>query len=187
MRVPPRDGRQRLDAARTDQPIGSIRSAPLLHGYRGQSAADLGALRDLLLRASRLADDLPEVTELDLNPSLPPAQRAHAVIYTANYGEAGAINELGRADGLPTAVSGHNTDWWWGPGNPRATTVVVVAPGDAPGYKDYLSRFFTSVQTVATLSNPAGIRNQEWDGHVYLCTGPKSPWAQLWPLLRRYS
>ena len=51
-----------------DQLIGSIRSVPLLRGYRGQPAADLGALRDLLLRVSRLADDLPEVTELDLNP-----------------------------------------------------------------------------------------------------------------------
>jgi acyl-CoA synthetase (NDP forming)/GNAT superfamily N-acetyltransferase len=51
-----------------DQLIGSIRSAPLLRGYRGQPPADLGALRDLLLRVSRLADDLPEVTELDLNP-----------------------------------------------------------------------------------------------------------------------
>jgi hypothetical protein len=119
--------------------------------------------------------------------SLPAAQRAHAVIYTANYGEAGAINELGRADGLPTAVSGHNTDWWWGPGNPDATTVVVVAPGNAPGYGDYLSRFFRSVQQVATLSNPAGIHNQEWGGHVYLCTGPALTWAQLWPLLRQYS
>jgi len=119
--------------------------------------------------------------------SLPPAQRAHAVIYTFNYGEAGAINELGRADGLPTAVSGHNTDWWWGPGNPNATTVVAVAAGNAPRYRDYLSRFFASVQPVATLSNPAGIRNQEWGGHIYLCTRPKSPWAQLWPLLRHYS
>jgi acyl-CoA synthetase (NDP forming)/GNAT superfamily N-acetyltransferase len=44
--------------------IGSIRSAPLLTGH----PADVGALRDLLLRVSRLADDLPEVTELDLNP-----------------------------------------------------------------------------------------------------------------------
>ena len=118
--------------------------------------------------------------------SLPPAQRAHAVIFTDNYGEAGAINELGRADGLPTAVSGHNAEWWWGPGNPRATTVVVIAPGNAPGYGDYLSRFFTSVQPVATLSNPAGIRNQEWDGQIYLCTGPTTPWAQLWPMLRHY-
>jgi acyl-CoA synthetase (NDP forming)/GNAT superfamily N-acetyltransferase len=51
-----------------DKLIHSIRSAPLLLGQRGGSAADLRALRDLLLRVSRLADDLPEVTELDLNP-----------------------------------------------------------------------------------------------------------------------
>ncbi len=51
-----------------DQLIGSIRSAPLLRGHRGSPPADLGALRDLLLRVSRLADDLPEITELDLNP-----------------------------------------------------------------------------------------------------------------------
>jgi acyl-CoA synthetase (NDP forming)/GNAT superfamily N-acetyltransferase len=51
-----------------DRLIGSIRPAPLLRGYGGGPPADLGALRDLLLRVSRLADDLPEVTELDLNP-----------------------------------------------------------------------------------------------------------------------
>ena len=51
-----------------DKLIHSIRSAPLLLGHRGSPAADLAALRDLLLRVSRLADDLPEVTELDLNP-----------------------------------------------------------------------------------------------------------------------
>jgi acyl-CoA synthetase (NDP forming)/GNAT superfamily N-acetyltransferase len=51
-----------------DKLIGSIRSAPLLLGHRGSPPADLAAMRDLLLRVSRLADDLPEVTELDLNP-----------------------------------------------------------------------------------------------------------------------
>ena len=51
-----------------DRLIRSLRSAPLLLGYRGRPAADLHALRDLLLRVSRLADDLPDVTELDLNP-----------------------------------------------------------------------------------------------------------------------
>ena len=40
-----------------------IRIAPQLH-----PEADLGALRDLLLRVSRLSEDLPEVTYLDLNP-----------------------------------------------------------------------------------------------------------------------
>jgi acyl-CoA synthetase (NDP forming) len=36
--------------------------------YRGRTAADLEALRDVLLRVSRLAEALPEIAELDLNP-----------------------------------------------------------------------------------------------------------------------
>jgi len=51
-----------------DELIRSVRSAPLLTGYRGRPPADLTALQDLLLRVSRLADDLPELAELDLNP-----------------------------------------------------------------------------------------------------------------------
>jgi acyl-CoA synthetase (NDP forming)/GNAT superfamily N-acetyltransferase len=57
-----------LTEADADTLINSIRSAPLLHGHRGAPAADLLALRDVLLRVSRLTDDLPEITELDLNP-----------------------------------------------------------------------------------------------------------------------
>jgi acyl-CoA synthetase (NDP forming)/GNAT superfamily N-acetyltransferase len=57
-----------LAEADADMLINSIRSAPLLHGNRGAPAADLAGLRDVLMRVSRLADDLPEVTELDLNP-----------------------------------------------------------------------------------------------------------------------
>jgi len=57
-----------LTEADADTLINSIRSAPLLHGHRGSPAADLTALRDVLLRVSRLTDDLPEITELDLNP-----------------------------------------------------------------------------------------------------------------------
>ena len=48
--------------------IREIRSAPLLFGHRGTPPADVAALADALLRVSRLADDLPEVAELDLNP-----------------------------------------------------------------------------------------------------------------------
>jgi len=55
-------------SADADDLIRSIRAAPLLLGQRGQPAADIGALRDTLLRVSRLADDLPQVAELDLNP-----------------------------------------------------------------------------------------------------------------------
>jgi acyl-CoA synthetase (NDP forming) len=40
----------------------------LLAGFRGAPPADTTAVADLLLRIGRLADDLPEVAELDLNP-----------------------------------------------------------------------------------------------------------------------
>ena len=120
--------------------------------------------------------------------SLPARQRAGAVIFTADYGEAGAVNELGRGLGLPTAVSGDNNEWLWGPGNPHATTVVAVAPGpvDVTGYGSYLTRYFRHVQVVATLSNTAGLHNQEWGGHIYLCSALRNPWWRLWPLLRHY-
>ncbi len=46
----------------------SLRGAPLLTGYRGAPAADTGAVEDLIERLGLLAEDLPEVAELDLNP-----------------------------------------------------------------------------------------------------------------------
>ena len=57
-----------------------IRSAPrraaAARAARQSRPADLDTLRELLLRVSRLADDLPEVTELDLNPVI---ARPHGV------------------------------------------------------------------------------------------------------------
>jgi acyl-CoA synthetase (NDP forming) len=48
--------------------IRQLRSAPLLLGYRGAAPADVAALEDLLQRISTLADEIPEIAELDLNP-----------------------------------------------------------------------------------------------------------------------
>ena len=50
--------------------VRAVRTAPLLLGHHGAEPVDTGALEDLLLRASRLADDLPEVARLDLDPVL---------------------------------------------------------------------------------------------------------------------
>lgn len=48
--------------------IRGVRAAPLLFGYRGSEPVDVDALEQLLLRLARLADDLPEVAELEVNP-----------------------------------------------------------------------------------------------------------------------
>jgi acyl-CoA synthetase (NDP forming) len=62
-----------------DQLIRSLRAAPLLLGQRDQPAVDLAGLASLLLRVSRLADDLPEVAELDLSPVIASPAGVHAV------------------------------------------------------------------------------------------------------------
>jgi hypothetical protein len=49
-----------------DDLIRSTPAAPLLLGRPGAPAADLAALRDMLLRVSRMADDLPQIAELEL-------------------------------------------------------------------------------------------------------------------------
>jgi hypothetical protein len=46
------------------------RTAPLLSGYRGDEPADLAALQDLVLRVGALAEDIPEVRSLNLDPVL---------------------------------------------------------------------------------------------------------------------
>jgi len=51
-----------------DELLHEIKGLPLLQGYRGHPPGDLDALRELLLRISRLAVDVPEIVELDLNP-----------------------------------------------------------------------------------------------------------------------
>jgi hypothetical protein len=61
-----------LTSADADVLINSIHSGPLLSSDQdapgaGSSPA-AAALRDALLRVSRLTEDLPEITELDLDP-----------------------------------------------------------------------------------------------------------------------
>ncbi|WP_345131022.1 acetate--CoA ligase family protein, partial [Streptomyces mexicanus] len=48
--------------------IRSIRTAPLLFGWRGSAPVDTLALEELLLRVSRLVDDHPEVVAITLEP-----------------------------------------------------------------------------------------------------------------------
>jgi acyl-CoA synthetase (NDP forming)/L-amino acid N-acyltransferase YncA len=67
----------------TDRDAGrmwrSLQAAPLLTGYRGSAPVNTAAVEDMLLRLGRLAEDLPEVAEMDLNPVLVSADGVIAV------------------------------------------------------------------------------------------------------------
>jgi len=68
-----------LTDADADEMIHAARAAPRLFGALGAPPVDTAALADTLLRVSRLADDLPEVSELDLNPVVAREDGAYCV------------------------------------------------------------------------------------------------------------
>jgi len=48
--------------------IRSLKTYPLLNGFRGSAKCDVAALEDGLLRVSAMVEDLPQIAELDCNP-----------------------------------------------------------------------------------------------------------------------
>jgi acyl-CoA synthetase (NDP forming) len=59
--------------------LRDLRSFPLLNGYRGTPACDIGALEDVLLKVSALAEDHPQIAEMDCNPVIVSASGAVVV------------------------------------------------------------------------------------------------------------
>lgn len=61
--------------------VREIKGYRLLQGYRGHPAADVEAIEEVLLRLSRLVEEIPEISELDLNPiiALPPGKGCRIV------------------------------------------------------------------------------------------------------------
>jgi acyl-CoA synthetase (NDP forming) len=68
-----------LTAGEADRMLHELTTFPLLDGYRGHPRADVGALKRLLLGVSALAEDLPDVAELDINPVIVTTAAAVAV------------------------------------------------------------------------------------------------------------
>jgi 4-amino-4-deoxy-L-arabinose transferase-like glycosyltransferase len=112
---------------------------------------------------------------------IPPGQRERTAIFTANYGEAGAIELLHADPPLPRAYSGHNGFSEWGMPAPADTHALLVGfsgPADA-------APEFEGCRTLAVVNNGIGLKNQEQGLPVMLCR-PAAAWAVLWPRLRHY-
>ncbi|HET7745218.1 MAG TPA: glycosyltransferase family 39 protein [Gaiellaceae bacterium] len=112
---------------------------------------------------------------------IPAAERARTAIFTANYGEAGAVDVLGRAEGLPRAYSGHNGFGEWGEPPARDTYALVIGydgPSDA-------TPDFRGCRTLATVDDGVGLDNDEQGLPLMLCR-PARTWAILWPRLVHY-
>ncbi len=105
---------------------------------------------------------------------LPASQRTSAVIFTGNYGEAGAIDRFGPAYGLPRAFSGHNAYARFGI-PPGSAGPVIVLGFDGP------SADFADCRRAATIDNGVALDNEEQGGAVFVCERPRRPWREAWP------
>jgi 4-amino-4-deoxy-L-arabinose transferase-like glycosyltransferase len=122
-------------------------------------------------------------TVAQVRDSLPPAERGRVGVMAADDGETGAVNLYGRAYGLPRAISGMNSNWMRGYGDPPPQTVIAV------GFKaDELSEIFASCQVAAQLWNPYGVVNDIFRGRdrVYVCRNIRSPWPEFWKHFQYY-
>jgi 4-amino-4-deoxy-L-arabinose transferase-like glycosyltransferase len=112
---------------------------------------------------------------------IPAVERRRAAIFTANYGEAGAIDLLGRSHGLPRAYSGHNGFSEWGMPPARDTFALVIGDdGAADAAPDS-----AHCRRVATVNDGVGLDNDEQGLPLLLCR-PTATWAVLWPHLTHY-
>lgn len=68
-----------LDPGAGEAMVRSLRAAPLLSGFRGAPAVDQGALSAIVEQVARIAEELPELVELDLNPVIVTADGATIV------------------------------------------------------------------------------------------------------------
>ncbi|HEX4221224.1 MAG TPA: glycosyltransferase family 39 protein [Pseudonocardiaceae bacterium] len=110
---------------------------------------------------------------------IPAGERDTAVILTDNYGEAGAIQQYGYLDGLPTPYSGHMSYSAWGPPADSMTGPVLLVGQFAPPQ-------FTDCRLITRYYNEYGLHDKEWGVPVRICTGHAGPWSQLWPSLSHY-
>lgn len=108
--------------------------------------------------------------------NLPADRRESAVVLTQNYGQAGALEWYGTRAPVYSVHNGY-ADW-----GPPSGTGAVVAVGPRT-----LTAALEGCELADTLVDRDGVDNEEAGTEVWVCDGPRRPWAELWPELRRLS
>ncbi|PZR61907.1 MAG: hypothetical protein DLM53_07530 [Candidatus Eremiobacter antarcticus] len=112
--------------------------------------------------------------------TLPPEERAKAVVFGDNYGDAGAIDFYAAKYHLPSAISGHNNYYLWG--THAWNGAVIVRIGDKV---QTLKRICERAYQAATIVSPNAMPYKT-DLPVNVCIYLKVPLAQIWPSLKEY-
>jgi Dolichyl-phosphate-mannose-protein mannosyltransferase len=116
-------------------------------------------------------------TVAGIRDSLPAEQRDKVGVLVGNYGEAGAVEILGRAYHLPMPISMTNSAWLRGYPTPQPTTLIVLGFS-----KEGADKKFTSCRLAGHNGNSEGVENEESKSHpdIFVCGGPRDSWPEFW-------
>jgi hypothetical protein len=146
----------------------AARSENLEQSALPQDYADMFGWREMAAAVSAAYRDLP------------PGERAQAVFFAGNYGEAAALDIYGPALDGPPAISGHNSYFLWGPRGASGDVVVVL--GRDP---DRFRRVYDDIRAVGRVENDYAMPYEN-GLTIWVLRRPRAPLATFWPLLKHF-
>lgn len=150
--------------------------------------ASSGPLRDFALqnngdlREEFGWDDLVRAVAT-VRDALPADQRTNYGVVVGNYGEAGAIENLGPAYQLPAPISLTNSFYLRSYPAVPPTTLIVIGWS-----REQVDREFSGCHIAGHNGNSLGIKNEESKDHpdIYVCGPPRQPWPVFWKNNQRF-
>jgi hypothetical protein len=146
------------------QPQAWLAYTKAMHLYKASSNSEnqtSGPLPQFYADRFGWQEEVDQVTRI--YHSLSPEDQKKVGILCSNYGEAGALNFL--SHGLPTAISGHNNYFFWGP-NGATGEVIIAITGASPAD---LHAAYTSVEVVGRMDHPFSMPYER--RNIYLLRG----------------
>jgi hypothetical protein len=121
------------------------------------------------------------MTELQkVYDSLPENEKQNCLIWGKHYGQAGAINLLGKEYNLPKAFSYHGSYYSWAPNGEIPNTVIALS------YQvgNFFNPYFTEVTLVKSIYNPYADNEEELYQRIYICKKPKQNFEKMKDLFK---
>ena len=112
--------------------------------------------------------------------ALPPDERAEAVFYAPNYGEAAALDVYGPGLGGPPTISAHNSYFFWGTGGASGEVVITLGRDNAR-----FDDFYDDVRAVGRIDSRFAMP-YEIGLTIWVLRQPRASIAEIWPRLRRF-
>lgn len=111
--------------------------------------------------------------------TLPSEDRAHLMVLTGSYGEAGAIDRFGPSRGLPPAFSPHNHYWYFRQPTDEHAVVVTVRMSAAD-----LAPLFRHCQLAGTVDNGLDVHSEVQGQPIFVCRDLRHPWPVTWARMK---